>query len=326
MTGLKEQRVLVDGATGYLGSHLIHKLCFSGSDVRALVHPGARPADVDLLKNFGAEIFTADLGVANPELTELTGQAFSGCTSVVHLIGSVAPKKGERLEDLHTGQTRNLVAACKKAGVKRIVMITSLGARQDADNSYHATKWMAENEIRKSGLEFVILRPPLLFGRLTGKRDSKLVNRYREIILNKKVVPLINGGKNKIQPLFIGDLVEAICLSLESDEQGVVNQTLEVGGPQVMTLQKFVEEFMDALNVRKPIVALHPGVASLLAVVCEALQTVPTVNRDQVKLALSDNVCAENALLSVFKLDLTPVKRAFESYNSADSEVGAVKL
>jgi len=184
---------------------------------------------------------------------------------------------------------------------------------------------MAENEIRNSGLEFVILRPPLLFGRLVGNRDSKLVSRYREIILNKKVVPLINGGKNKIQPLFIGDLVQAICLSLAAQQDSVVNQTLEVGGPEVMTLRQFVEEFMDVLNVRKAIVALHPGLANVLAVICESIQTVPTVNRDQVKLALGDNVCVDNALLTVLKLDLTSVNRAFESYNTVGSEVATAK-
>ncbi len=165
------------------------------------------------------------------------------------------------------------------------------------------------------------MRPPLLLGKVVGKRDSKLVNRYREIISSKKAVPLINGGQNKIQPLFIGDLVHAICLALESDQKSVVNQTLEVGGPQVMTLRQFIEGFMDALGVHKPIVALHPAIANLLAVICENIQTVPTVNRDQVKLALSDNVCADNALLNVLKLDLTPVKSAFESYNSVEPEV-----
>ncbi len=320
MSGAERQRVLVDGATGYLGSHLVHKLCLSGYNVRALVHPGARSVDVDFLKQQGAEVFTADLSAPT------NSNAFDGCAFVVHLIGSVAPKKGERLEDLHTGQTRNLVAACSAAGVKRIVMITSLGAKQDADNSYHATKWMAENEIRNSGLEYVILRPPLLLGRVVGYRDSKLVKRYREIILGKKVVPLINGGKNKIQPLFIGDLVEAICLSLAAQSNAVVNQTLEIGGPEVMTLRQFVENFMDALGVHKSIVALHPSLASVLAVICESVQTVPTVNRDQVKLALSDNVCADNALLNVLKLDLTPVKSAFESYNTVQSEVAAANL
>ncbi|MBI2811072.1 MAG: NAD(P)H-binding protein [Candidatus Melainabacteria bacterium] len=320
MTAGKGERVLVDGATGYLGSHLVHKLCLSGYDVRALVHPGARSVDIEFLKEQGAEVFTADLSVPT------RSTAFQGCAFVVHLIGSVAPKKGERLEDLHTGQTRNLVAACKDADVKRIVMITSLGAKQDADNSYHATKWMAENEIRGSGLEYVILRPPLLLGRVVGNRDSKLVRRYREIILGKKVVPLINGGKNKIQPLFIGDLVQAICLSLAAQDKTVVNQTLEVGGPEVMSLRQFVEKFMDALGVHKSIIALHPALANVLAVLCESVQTVPTVNRDQVKLALGDNVCADNALLNVLKLDLTPVKSAFESYNTAEPEVAAVKL
>ncbi|HEY9734038.1 MAG TPA: NAD(P)H-binding protein [Drouetiella sp.] len=323
MAGAQTQRVLVDGATGYLGSHLVSKLCQDGHEVRALVHPGAGAVDIEFLKKLGAQIFTADLGGAEKASTE---QAFSGCSSVVHLIGSVAPKKGERLEDLHTGQTRNLVLACKKAGIKRIVMITSLGARQNADNSYHATKWTAENEIRNSGLQYVILRPPLLFGRVVGRRDSKLVNRYREIISDKKAVPLINGGKNKIQPLFIGDLVQAICLALETDDKKVVNQTLEVGGPETMTLRQFVERFMDSLGVSKPIVALHPGLASVLAVVCESVQTVPTVNRDQVKLALGDNVCSDNALLNVLKVDLTPVKSAFESYNVPQSEVTSMKL
>ncbi len=323
MAGAQKQRVLVDGATGYLGSHLVSKLCQTGYEVRALVHPGARSADIEFLRGQGAQIFKADLSAAD---AVATAQALAGCTAVVHLIGSVAPKKGERLEDLHTGQTRNLVASCKSAGIKRIVMITSLGARENADNSYHATKWTAENEIRNSGLEYVILRPPLLFGRVVGNRDSKLVHRYREIISTKKAVPLINGGKNKIQPLFICDLVQAICLSLESADTNVVNQTLEVGGPEIMTLRHFVEEFMESLGVRKPIVALHPGLASVLAVVCECIQTVPTVNRDQVKLALGDNICSDNALLTVLKVDLTPVKSAFESYNFAQPEVTSVKL
>lgn len=311
--------VLVDGATGYLGCHLIHELIAAGMDVRALVHSGAKVNDVEFLKAEGAHVYTADL--SGPSLSD----AFAGCSTVVHLIGSVAPKKGERLEDLHTGQTRNLIAACKSAGVERIVMITTLGARKDADNSYHATKWMAEEEVRHSGIDFVILRPPLLLGHIVGTRDSKLISRYREIIQKKKVVPLIKGGVNKIQPLFIGDLVKAIRLAVQAQDLSVVNRTLEVAGPEEMTLRQFIERFMHSLSVQKPIVALHPGLAGIIAVFCEAVQTVPTVNRDQVKLALSDNVCSDNALRTVFKLELTPVESALESYKNQNSGAAAVK-
>ncbi len=319
MLGAEKQRVLVDGATGYLGSHLVNRLCLSGADVRALVHPGARSADIDFLKQQGATVFTADLSA--PTATD----AFEGCASVVHLIGSVAPKKGERLEELHAGQTRNLVTACKNASVKRIVMITSLGASRNANNTYHMTKWMAEEEIRQSGVDYVILRPPLLIGRVVGNRDSKLVRRYREIIIGKKVVPLINGGKNNVQPLFVGDLVEAIYQCLQPDRVNVLGRELEVGGPEVLTLRQFVEKFMDVLGVHKPIVSLHPALANVLAVICEATQSVPTVNRDQVKLALSDNVCTDNALLSVLNLQLTPVKSALDSYNTQGVEVATAK-
>lgn len=319
MSTAEKQRVLVDGATGYLGSHLVNKLCSLGFDVRALVHPGARQVDLDFLRQQGAEVRTADLSVPTAK------EAFENCASVVHLIGSVAPKKGERLEELHAGQTRNLVTACKNAGVGRIVMITSLGARANADNSYHLTKWMAEEEIRKSGIEYVILRPPLLIGRLVGNRDSKLVRRYREIIIAKKVVPLINGGKNNIQPLFVGDLVEAICQCLQPNLVNVIGRELEVGGPEVLTMRQFVEQFMDVLGVHKPIVSLHPALANVLALICEATQSVPTVNRDQVKLALSDNVCIDNALRNVLNLELTPVKSALDSYNTQGAEVATAK-
>ncbi|HEY9677428.1 MAG TPA: NAD(P)H-binding protein [Drouetiella sp.] len=311
--GAEKKRVIVDGATGYLGSHLVHKLRSLDFDVRALVHPGARSADVDFLKSLGAQVFTADLSV--PAKTD----AFDNCDAVVHLIGSVAPKKGERLEDLHAGQTKNLVAASKAASVKRIVMITSLGASPKADNSYHLTKWLAEEEVRKGGIEYVILRPPLLVGRVVGHRDSKLVSRYREIILKKKMVPLINGGQNLVQPLFIGDLVSAIVECINSDSDQVLNRELEVGGPESISLKNFVERFMTSLQVQKPIVALPPALAGVLAVVCEAVQTVPTVNRDQVKLALGDNVCSRNVLTSLLNVEATPLKSAFESYKAQKS-------
>lgn len=317
MSAAESKCILVDGATGYLGSHLIHRLVQDGYAVRALVHPGARQNDIEFLKQLGAQVFTGDL--QKPDDGSIS--SLSGCVAAVHLIGSVAPKKGERLDDLHTGQTRNLVDSCKSAGVKRIVMITTLGARENADNSYQATKWLAENEIRKSGLEYVILRPPLLFGRQVGHRDSKLVRRYRELISTKKMVPLINGGKNKIQPLFIGDLVHAICLALESKDQKVVNQALDIGGPQIMSLRQFVEELMESMGLNKPIVSLHPAIAGVLAAVCEKVQDVPTLSCDQVKLALADNICSDNALSNVLKVDLTPVKKGLESYNLVEPKV-----
>lgn len=322
MSTAVKQTVLVDGATGYLGSHLVHSLCKSQFDVRALVHPGARPDDVDFLRSQGANISTADLSVSDS--TELAS-VFSGYQSVVHLIGSVAPKRGERLEDLHVGQTRNLVRACKQAGVSRVIMITSLGARQDANNSYQATKWMAEEEVRKGGMQYIILRPPLLVGRTVGNRDSKLVKRYRQMIITKKVVPLIDGGKNKLQPLFIDDLVEAIrrCLQPECKFSG---KELDLGGQDVLTMRQFVEMFMDVLGIQKPIVALHPALANIAASICEATQQVPTISRDQVKLALSDNICTDNALVSLLNIQPVSVRKALESYNTQSAEMAGRNL
>src|SRR6185369_16387947 len=109
-------------------------------------------------------------------------EALTGCAVVVHLIGSIAPRKGERLEDLHGNQTRNLAQAAQAAGISKLVQVTALGTSENARNGYHATKWQAEQYVRNSKCKFVILRPSLIIGRQVGNRDSKLVTRYFDLI------------------------------------------------------------------------------------------------------------------------------------------------
>jgi len=315
--GMIEGPIAVDGATGYLGSHLIDRLGRLNCRVAALVHPGAGQKDIEIIKSTGAQVVTADLSLAN---IDATAEHLRGCKTVVHLIGSVAPKKGVALSDLHVGQTRNLVEACRLANVGRLVMVTTLGARSDADNIYQSTKSAAEEVVKASGLNYTILRPPLLIGRTFGQRDSKLVRRYREMIVGKKVVLLINGGKNKLQPLFIDDIVSAICKCL-ANEGGCERAVLEVGGPEVIDMRQFVEMLMETCKLHKPIVSLPPMLATVAAAFCELIQDVPMVSSDQVKLALADNICVDNAMVSKLKLELTPVKRALDSYNTDSAQL-----
>lgn len=302
--------VLVTGATGYVGSHLVFKLRGLGQPVRCLVRPEASESDLQFLRSLGAEVVATDLDRPGAHVF----QAFAGAQAVVHLIGSIAPKKGESFSDLHEKTTGQLIELCQNHNISRVAMVTALGAGPSASSRYHLTKWQAEEVVRASGLEYVILRPSLVVGRMVGRRDSKLVTRYINLILSSRAVPLINGGVNRIQPVFIGDLVEVLsaCVSPGSTLEG----TLELGGPDLVTMREFVEQLMAVIGERKPIIGLPGFIAQAAAAICESLQAVPLLSNDQVAIANQDNVCQENALVSVCGISPTPLKEALATYRA----------
>lgn len=314
--------IIVDGATGYLGTHLTHKLLTSGFNVNCLVHPGANRSDMEHLRKMGAEVFIGTLN-QNDETSPATSKAFAGAIAAVHLIGSVAPKKGQSVDELHAGQTHWFMEHVKRQNVPRTVIVTTLGTTSDANTAYQKSKWAAEQIVAQSKVPYTILRPALIVGRTVGHRDSKLVKRYRELITKKAFVPVIAGGKNKVQPVFIGDLVNAICRCIFPGrwQREATGKELEIGGPEVVEMREFIKMLMDVMNIHKPLLPLPSAVAYAAALCCEAYQEVPTVSKDQVKLSLSDNVCSHNALVSELGIEATPLLTALETYSSKKDAV-----
>jgi uncharacterized protein YbjT (DUF2867 family) len=312
-----QQKIAVDGASGYLGSHLVSRLRQQGHAVRALVHPGARSQDVDFLRSCGAEIVVASLEKNDAALVD----ALKGCSVVVHLIGSIAPKKGERLEQLHGDQTRNLASAAKAADVAKIVQVTALGTNENARNGYHASKWQAEQHVRNSGCRFVILRPSLIIGRQVGNRDSKLVTRYFDLIKTRPAVPVIGGGHNKIQPVFIADLVAALEKAICSNAMD--NQVYEIGGAEILPMREFVAKLTKLKGSDKAIRPVPVFAANIAAVFCQAFQDVPLVSSDQIKLSTEDNVCSNNSLSTIFGITPTPIDVALRTYSQEQSKEAA---
>ncbi len=316
MTDLKNRVLAVDGATGYVGSHLVHYLCGRQAEVRAIVHPGAQEQDLQFLASCGARIFKTDLSIDSAELQK----ALAGCESVVHLIGSIAPKKGESLEELHSGQTKQLVEALKAESTRsgtsqKIVMITALGSRQNAESNYHKSKWQAEEVVRESGLPYTILRPSLIVGRQVGRRNSKLMARYIRLIETRQRIPVLGGGKNLLQPVFVDDLCQAITKAcLENKLNG---QTLEIGGEEVISMKELLGKLMNVLEKNKPLQTIPPAFAAVLAAVLEKVQSVPLVSRDQVKLSSKDNICTNNAMLNVLDLRPKPLLEALATYKNS---------
>lgn len=317
-----ETIVAVDGASGYVGNHVVEELRKKNIRVHCIVHPGIKDNDREYLKSTGAEIFQTDLKADSAILQS----ALQNVSCVIHLIGSIAPPKGQRLSDLHAGQTSQLIEACKKNCVPKIVMITALGTASDAASEYHRTKWESEELVRNSGIPFVILRPSLIIGRVVGSRNSKLIARFNKLIAERPQVPVIEGAKNLIQPVFVGDLAEAIAaaaLALPQDPK-FSKQTLEIGGNEVIPMNHLIRELMTQQNLSKPLKSLPAPIAGIAAFFLETFSPgVPLLSRDQVKLACIDNICTNNTLLSIFGVQPTSVAAALQTYDQSKSQHGA---
>jgi nucleoside-diphosphate-sugar epimerase len=305
--------VLVDGATGYIGSHLVNALTQSlGQNIktRCLVRKNAHKTDVDYLKKSGAELFEADL--ADSGIDDI----FSQVDIAYHLIGSIAPKKGETSTSLHVGQTEKFVQQCLKNKVKKIIMVSACGADPTAKSEYHRTKWQAERKILESGISSIILRPSLVIGKTQGMRNSKLITRLEHLIRNKKSVPLIAGGINKLQPIFIQDLIEAILACSNPSRNPKTDETImELGGPEIITLRELVQKMMTLLNMQRPILSLPIPVASIAAHLALLFQEIPIISPDQIKITQQDNICHNNKLESLITKNPTNVDHALNSYN-----------
>ncbi len=304
--------VAVDGATGFVGVHVIAALRERGHRTVAVVRKSSNSRDLELLESLGARTVAVDLE-SEAELSD----AMRDCDRLVHLIGSIAPPRGTDLESLHGGIASRCFRAAKGASVGKVAMVTALGAGPDAASLYHRSKWRAEEALRGSGLAWVVLRPSLIVGRSVGHRDSKMVRRYVDLIEQRRRVPLVLGGRNRVQPIVVTDLAQAVCKVLERRDWD--GRTLELGGAEVMTTRQFVERLMRAVGKDKDFLTIPGPLAWCAASVLEAVQEVPLLSHDQLRIARIDGDCADNALTGELDITPTPLDEALLAYAPAES-------
>jgi uncharacterized protein YbjT (DUF2867 family) len=161
--------ILVTGGTGFVGREVVAKLLALGYTVRLLVrhpergHTFSHHPRVESIRG-------------NALQPETLPAAMIGVQAVINLIGIIAETSHVTYEQAHTEATRNLLAAARQAGVTRWIQMSAIGTRPYARSRYHLTKWRAEELVHKSGLDWTILRPSLIYGH--DERD-RLLNLLR---------------------------------------------------------------------------------------------------------------------------------------------------
>ncbi|MFH1538686.1 MAG: complex I NDUFA9 subunit family protein [bacterium] len=280
------KKVLVTGATGFVGGHIVEELLGRGYEVSALVRS---PEKAGGLGKRGVELRPG--GILKPETLD-----FSGFDAVIHLVGIIREAGEQTFERVHYEGTVNVVEAAKWAGVKRYVHMSALGTRPGAKSNYHKTKFKAEEHVRGSGLPFVIFRPSVIFGE-RGEFTKMLADFFK----NPFFVPVIGSGESRMQPVSVKDVAKLFADALANEKS--VNRVFELGGPKAFTFNELLDEAGRQLGKKRFKLHMPMPVAFVIASVFEKVLAKPPLTRDQLIMLREDSVCDTSEAGEVFGID-----------------------
>jgi len=276
-------KVLITGATGFVGQEVVRQLHEAGHSIRILAHRRNSPLAQEAVSRYWAEAHRGDV----LDAASLEG-ALRGVDAVIHLVGIISEVGDSTFERVHTGGTQNMVAAAQQAGVKRFLHMSALGTRPNAASRYHQTKWTAEELVRQSGLDFTIFRPSLVYG-----PQDQFINLFARIIRLSPGVPLLGNPRARFQSVPVEAVAAAFARSLDKPKS--IGQTYDLCGPEALTLSEIVDRIMGVLQRRRLKLRVPLGLARCQAVFLEflfprLLRKAPPLNRDQLLMLQEDNV------------------------------------
>jgi len=304
-------KVLVTGATGFVGREIVRQLHEGGQTIRILARSRTAPRVQEAVSRYGAEAYPGDV----LDAASLDG-ASREMDAVIHLVGIIAEAGNSTFENVHTRGTGNIVAAARQAGVRRFVQMSALGTRPHAASRYHQTKWAAEELVRHSGLDFTIFRPSLIYG-----PEDQFVNLFARLSRLSPVVPLMGSPSARFQPVPVETVAAAFVRAL--GEPKSVGQTYDLCGPEALTLSEIVGRILDVLQRRRLKVQVPLGLARCQAVGLEflfrrLLRRASPLNRDQLIMLQEDNVGNPQAANDLFGLKPVSVQEGIARYLMRD--------
>ena len=283
--------ILVTGASGFVGSHVVPALLKAGHRVVALAHT-RRSAETVLRRlptSLHAGVETRPGDVTSPATLgpALDGTGGSGqIDAIVHLVA--IPRDfdgGASLRLVNTEGTRNVVAAARAAGVRRLVHLGALGVADDPDLHYASSKARAEAIVAASDLEWTILRPSLLW----GERDGFFNIVAGLVRYAPGIVPVPGRGMARFQPIWIGDLARIVVATLANPDT-TVRRSFDLGGPRSWTYREITRAVMQAMGRPGIIVPMPIPLISLVAGTAERLRLPFPAATDQLRQLRLDNV------------------------------------
>jgi uncharacterized protein YbjT (DUF2867 family) len=296
--------VTIFGGTGFIGSQIVREMAEKGHRVKIACRVPERGYS---LKSCGAVGQIVPVACDYSDRKSIAA-AVEGADFVVNTVGVLYEKKKGDFTRVHMEFPREIAKACKKFDVKRFVHVSALGVDK-AGSEYAASKLAGEKAVTKAFPAVSILRPSIVFG-----PDDSFFNMFAELARFTPVLPLIGGGHTKFQPVYVGDVADAVMACVDAPAKTVCGQTFELGGPEVFTFRELFEVMFKYTRRPRMLVSLPYKAAKIEAFFLQMLPK-PLLTMDQVESLKTDNVVADKALkLTDLWLKPTGLEQILPSY------------
>lgn len=284
-------KIAITGGTGFIGGRLAQRLAAEGHEIIVI----ARAARERKLPA-GMALVLSDL--SNEESLV---KAFAGCDAVAHCAGINREIGTQTYQKVHVDATRNVVNAAQRAGVKKIMLMSFLGARPNCGSAYHESKWAAEEIVRRSTLDYTIIRAGMVYG-----RGDHMLAHLSHALYTFPFFAMVGFKEKSIRPLAVEDLIDVLQAAL-TDER-LSKRTFALTGAEELFLSEAVRRVArvtsNSIRMFRAPVWLH----RVLARFWELTMKVPLVARAQIRI-LSEGVVEPALPCDVLPVDLRPERK-----------------
>ncbi|HTU00400.1 MAG TPA: NAD-dependent epimerase/dehydratase family protein [Candidatus Sulfotelmatobacter sp.] len=301
--------ILVTGATGFLGRHLVRRLLGAGEAVRCFVRPGS--PGLEWLQSQPVEIAVGHLLDAAS-----LGRACDGVDHILHLAAPTREARDAVVEQTHRQGTALLAEAARANRVDRLIMLSPLGSAASAGLLFLRSRGQAEEQLRQMGLPTVILQTSLMFG-----SGDRLISGTIRMLRRTGILLIPGTGKTMLQPIWVGDVVSALLRALRDDT--VLGRTIPIGGPQHLTYEEIADQVGKMLNVPRVKVHLSRRAVAWVSRLLEGLGLNPFLGYRHLELLEVGTITALDAVRRSFGFQPMPLIEGVAYHIVPRREMGA---
>ena len=291
------------GGSGFIGRAVVRRLRVDGAEVAVMTaHPDRSRRRIEAL---GATVRVGDVQDEGSLPAAVRGAAVVVQTLTFPTFPVEKRSKGYTFEAFDHIGTGRLARAAADAGVGRYVFVSGSGAAPDAPTVWHRAKWFGEEELRATGLSHVVIRPSWIYG-----PEDRALNRFVTFHRWLPFVPVVGDGRQRLQPVFIDDVAEAVALAVEPHGP---TGTFEIGGPDVVTMDQVLRTMMEVRGKVKPLLHIAPILPKAAGAVLQLLPK-PPLSPPAVDFLTGDALAESGPLLEAFGPTLTPLREGLATY------------
>jgi NADH dehydrogenase len=293
----QETLVTVFGGSGFLGRNVVRALAKRDCRIRVAVR---RPELAGHLQPQG-RVGQIHAVQANLRYPASVAAAMRDADVAINLVGILAEGGAQSFSAV---QAAGAETVAKAAGAvdARMVHVSAIGADENSPSGYARSKAAGEKAVLEAVPSATILRPSVVFG-----PEDEFTNRFAGLARMSPMLPLIGGGKTRLQPVYVGDVADAVADAVDGKARG--GATYELGGPEVLTMREIMQIILDITERKRMLVSLPFGLAKMQAMLLQFAPGALKLTPDQVELLRSDNVVSDTAKaagLTLEGLGITP--------------------